>query len=343
MTEPVRRRSRRPRGRPPLRPAAPAARTDDDGNQLIAGILAGRPVHRADHGVQRLRRPRHLVAGPQPPQPPDPDRPEKGMYFQDDLAILSQRLRLPRRRPRRRHLRQPQGTQGASLGGIGATGVIGQPTDRDTFKFTTTAGTLKFNVNTPLGGDARRQHHAQRRVRERAEQPAVRHAGRRGRRGAQRDASAGPSPKGPTTSPSTPKGTTATSGSTRSPANLPTGGISNEVDTCSSSAAPTSDDPSPSRSSTATTSPRHQRRNRRPLDPGSIKQFDILVGDGNDVVTHRPGRRPRCYILGGGGDDTITGGEAPTPSPARPAKTSSTASTATTAWPAAAGTTSSSA
>ena len=46
------------------------------------------------------------------------------------------------------------------------------------------------------------------------------------------------------------------------------------------------------------------------VDPNTIKQFDILAGDGNDRVTLNPGVA-RAYILGGGGDDTITGSEHP--------------------------------
>jgi len=46
------------------------------------------------------------------------------------------------------------------------------------------------------------------------------------------------------------------------------------------------------------------------VDPNTIKQFDILAGDGNDVVTLGPGVA-RAYVLAGGGDDTITGSEFP--------------------------------
>jgi Ca2+-binding RTX toxin-like protein len=44
------------------------------------------------------------------------------------------------------------------------------------------------------------------------------------------------------------------------------------------------------------------------IDPGTIKQFDVLTGDGNDVITIGPGV-PGTYVLAGGGDDTITGGD----------------------------------
>ena len=44
------------------------------------------------------------------------------------------------------------------------------------------------------------------------------------------------------------------------------------------------------------------------LDPASIVQFNILVGDGNDSVTIGPGVC-KAYILGGNGDDTLTGGD----------------------------------
>ena len=44
------------------------------------------------------------------------------------------------------------------------------------------------------------------------------------------------------------------------------------------------------------------------LDPSSVGQFNILAGDGNDVVTIGPGVC-KVYILGGAGDDTLTGGD----------------------------------
>jgi Ca2+-binding RTX toxin-like protein len=44
------------------------------------------------------------------------------------------------------------------------------------------------------------------------------------------------------------------------------------------------------------------------VDPNTIKQFDILAGDGDDVVTIGPGVA-HAYVLAGGGNDTITGSE----------------------------------
>ena len=44
------------------------------------------------------------------------------------------------------------------------------------------------------------------------------------------------------------------------------------------------------------------------IDPVTIKQFDVLSGDGNDTVTIGPGV-PATYVLGGSGNDTITGGQ----------------------------------
>ena len=44
------------------------------------------------------------------------------------------------------------------------------------------------------------------------------------------------------------------------------------------------------------------------IDPATIKQFDILSGDGNDVVTIGPGVGG-VYVLAGAGSDTINGGE----------------------------------
>jgi Ca2+-binding RTX toxin-like protein len=44
------------------------------------------------------------------------------------------------------------------------------------------------------------------------------------------------------------------------------------------------------------------------IDPNTIKQFDILAGGGNDVVTLGPGVC-KAYVLGGAGADTITGGD----------------------------------
>lgn len=44
------------------------------------------------------------------------------------------------------------------------------------------------------------------------------------------------------------------------------------------------------------------------LDPASIAQFNILAGGGNDSVTVGPGVC-KVYILGGSGDDTLTGGD----------------------------------
>ena len=46
----------------------------------------------------------------------------------------------------------------------------------------------------------------------------------------------------------------------------------------------------------------------RTVDPNTIKQFDILAGGGNDVVTIGPGVA-KAYILGGSGNDTLTGGD----------------------------------
>lgn len=44
------------------------------------------------------------------------------------------------------------------------------------------------------------------------------------------------------------------------------------------------------------------------LDPNTVRQFDILAGDGNDVVTLGP-EVCKAYILGGGGNDTLNGGD----------------------------------
>ncbi|MEO6437047.1 MAG: calcium-binding protein, partial [Tepidisphaeraceae bacterium] len=44
------------------------------------------------------------------------------------------------------------------------------------------------------------------------------------------------------------------------------------------------------------------------IDPGTIKQFDILAGDGNDVITIGPGVTG-VYALLGGGSDTFNGGD----------------------------------
>ena len=44
------------------------------------------------------------------------------------------------------------------------------------------------------------------------------------------------------------------------------------------------------------------------FDPETVKQFDILAGGGHDVVTINTGV-PKVYVLGGDGNDTITGGD----------------------------------
>jgi Ca2+-binding RTX toxin-like protein len=44
------------------------------------------------------------------------------------------------------------------------------------------------------------------------------------------------------------------------------------------------------------------------IDANTIKQFDILTGGGNDVVTLGPGVC-KTYMLGGSGDDTLMGGD----------------------------------
>lgn len=44
------------------------------------------------------------------------------------------------------------------------------------------------------------------------------------------------------------------------------------------------------------------------VDPATIKQFDILAGDGHDLVTIGPGV-PGAYCLAGAGNDTIIGGD----------------------------------
>jgi Ca2+-binding RTX toxin-like protein len=46
----------------------------------------------------------------------------------------------------------------------------------------------------------------------------------------------------------------------------------------------------------------------RTIDPDTIKQFDVLLGDGNDSLTIGPGVCP-VYALGGSGNDTLSGGD----------------------------------
>ena len=264
------------------------------GDQYIAPIMGYSDF--ADRGIwwRGPNRPNHIV---------DID-PMKGMYFQDDLSILSSVFGYRPDDFGDTLFDSPTELKGV-LGSIGAKGVIENPSDKDTFKFSTPAGTVKFSVTTPVGGmlDASLMLSDEfGNVLNNLGSPAI--------------------ADGPALSESltwnVPEGTyyiTVYSegqygdiGQWALTGQLPTGVVTNENKTLLLSGTDAAD------LITITSVDGNYvldlNGEAQTLDPASITQFNILCGDGNDVVTIGPGV-PHCYILGGGGDDTITGGDGP--------------------------------
>jgi Ca2+-binding RTX toxin-like protein len=242
--------------------------------------------------------------GPNRPNRLIAEDPEKDIFRQDDLAILSSILGY-RNDDFADDVSSATELKGVN-GSVGAKGVIEVSGDRDVFKFTTPAGTVKFDVTIPLSGmldaslmltDAFGN---------------VLTDGFFGR------ALAEGAELNETVSWTVPEGTYYVHvfsegnygdiGQWQLTGQLPTGIITNENKTLLVSGTDQADlitvnlvDGNYVLSVNG---------EEQTLDPASITQFNILCGDGNDVVTIGPGV-PHCYILGGGGDDTLTGGDAP--------------------------------
>jgi Ca2+-binding RTX toxin-like protein len=277
---------------------------DAQGNQLIAEYSQGdqyiAPIMGysdfADRGIWWM--------GPNRPNRLVPIDPTKGMYFQDDLAILSSIFGYAPDDHPDSQFDNPKELKGV-LGSIGATGVIGQPTDRDIFKFSTPAGTVKFNVNTPIGGmldaslmltdafgNVLTNTFGQLAIADGA---------------ALNESLTWTVPEGTYHVTVYSEGNYGDIGQWSLSGQLPTGVVSNEGQTLLVSGTDNAD------LITVTNVDGNYvldiNGDVQTLDPGSVKQFNILCGDGDDVVVIGPDI-PACYILGGGGNDTITGGDA---------------------------------
>ena len=264
------------------------------GDQYIAPIMGH--ADRAQRGLWWL--------GPNRPNRLIPEDPMKGIFHQDDRAILESVLGL-RNDDFGDDVASATELKGVN-GSVGAKGVIEVPQDSDVFKFTTPAGTVKFTVSRPLSGMLD------------ASLMLTDALGNVLTDGFGGQALADGAELDETVSWTVPEGTYYVHvfsegnygdiGQWSLDGQLPTGVVTNENKTLLVSGTENAD------LITVTKVDNNYvldvNGETQTLDPASIAQFNILCGDGNDVVTIGPGV-PHCYILGGGGDDTITGGDGP--------------------------------
>ena len=257
------------------------------GDQYIAPIMGYSDF--ADRGLwwHGPNRPNDLI-------PPDP---EKGIFHQDDLSILSGIFGYAADDYGDTDFEATE-LKGV-LGSIGAKGVIETRFDRDVFKFETSAGTVKFNVNTALGGmldasvvltDPFGTVLARAEGAELAESITANVAA------------------GTYFVTVYSEGNYGDVGQWSLSGQLPLGVVTNEGKTLLVSG--TDDADLITVTKVDDTYVLDINGDVQTLDVNSITQFNILCGDGNDVVTLGTGV-PGSYILAGGGDDTITGSDGP--------------------------------
>jgi hypothetical protein len=240
--------------------------------------------------------------GPNRPNRLIPEDPEKGIFHQDDLAMLANVFGYA---PDDYGDTQFEAKElKGVLGSMGASGVIGQPTDRDVFKFTTSAGTVKFTVTTPVGGmlDASLSISDQfGNVLTDFGFPATAESA------ALSETLTWTVTEGTYFVTVYSEGNYGDIGQYSISGQLPLGVVTNEGQTLLVSGTDSADLITVTKVDDSYVLDINGEA--QTLDPNSITQFNILCGDGNDVVTIGPGV-PHCYILGGGGNDTITGGDA---------------------------------
>ena len=276
-----------------------------DGNTLLAEYYQGDQYIAPIMGYSDFSDRGLWWFGPNRPNQIVPSTEANGIVHQDDLAILSSIFGYAPDDFADGIFDSPTELK-AVLGGIGAKGVIETPSDRDIFKFSTPAGTVKFNVSTPIGG----MLDASIMLTDAFGNVLTTQFG-----GA---AIADGASLNETLSWTVPEGTYFVTvysegnygdiGQWALSGQLPTGVVSNEGQNLLISGTDNAD------LITITLVDGNYvldiNGDVQTLDPNSIKQFNILCGDGNDVVTLGAGV-PGSYILGGGGDDTITGAEGP--------------------------------
>lgn len=235
--------------------------------------------------------------GPNRPNDLIPQDPEKGIVHQDDLAILSDLIGYAADDYGDTNFEATE-LKGIN-GSLGAKGVINNRFDRDVFKFDTSAGTVKFNVNPALGGmlDA-----------------SVVLTDAFGTVYARADGANLSETISATLAEGTyfvtvySEGNYGDIGQWSLNAQLPLGVVTNQGKTLLVSGTDSADFISVN--SVDGNYVLNINGQLQTLDPASISQFNILAGAGNDVVTIGPGV-PGSYVLAGAGADTITGGDGP--------------------------------